>query len=59
MEAIRARFSWAWKERNYWVIVQIADRLPERVFEDDPNLLMYADNVRLRLEDQPKQLNLL
>ncbi len=55
LEAVRAGFSRAWKERNYAVIVQVADRLPERVFEDDQQLLMYADNARLRAESQPRQ----
>ncbi len=27
----------------------------ERVFEDDQQLLMYADNARLRAESQPRQ----
>ncbi len=58
LEAIRAGFSRAWKERNYGVIVQVANRLPERVFEDDPQLLMYADNARLRWEAQPRQESL-
>ncbi len=55
LEAVRAGFSRAWKERNYAVIVQVASRLPERVFEDDQQLLMYADNARIRAESQPKQ----
>ncbi|KPL70948.1 DNA methylase [Bellilinea caldifistulae] len=59
LEAIRAGFSRAWKERNYAAIVQVANRLPERVFEDDSQLLMYADNARLRWEDQPRQQSLL
>jgi DNA modification methylase/rubredoxin len=59
LEAIRAGFSRAWKERNYGDIVKVANRLPERVFEDDPQLLMYADNARLRFETQPRQENLL
>lgn len=59
LEAVRAGFSHAWKERNYAVIVQVANRLPERVFEDDPQLMMYADNARIRAEAGPKQEKLL
>ncbi|MDL1944580.1 site-specific DNA-methyltransferase [Chloroflexi bacterium CFX2] len=55
LEAIRAGFSRAWKEREYVTIVQVAERLPARVFEDDPQLMMYADNARLRADAQPKQ----
>jgi len=59
LEAIRAGFSHAWKERDYNTIIQVAARLPERVFEDDPQLMMYADNARLRAQTQPKQDSLL
>jgi hypothetical protein len=55
LEAIRAGFSRAWKEREYVTIVHVAERLPARVFEDDPQLMMYADNARLRADAQPRQ----
>ena len=47
-EAIRAGFSKAWRERDYATILKVAERLPARVIEEDPNLLMYVDNARLR-----------
>lgn len=47
-EAIRAGFSKAWKERDSATILKVAERLPPRVIEEDPNLLMYVDNARLR-----------
>jgi len=59
LEAVRAGFSRAWKERDYETIVQVAARLPERAFEDDPQLLMYADNARIRAQAQPRQERLL
>ncbi len=59
LEAIRAGFRRAWQERDYATIVRVADRLPARVFEDDPQLMMYADNARLRLDAQPRQGRLL
>lgn len=55
LEAVRAGFSRAWKDRDYATIVQVAERLPARVFEDDPQLMMYADNARMRADAQPKQ----
>ncbi len=55
LEAVRAGFSRAWKERDYAAIMQVATRLPERVFEDDPQLMMYADNARTRADAQPRQ----
>lgn len=59
LEAVRAGFSRAWKERDYPTILQVAERLPARVFEDDPQLMMYADNARLRADALPKQEKLL
>lgn len=57
-EAIRAGFSDAWKRRDYGVIVQVAERLPSPVIEEDANLLMYMDNARLRLGQEPQQVAL-
>lgn len=42
-EAIRAGFAWLWKEKDYAAIVAMADRLPEKTIQEDPNLLMYYD----------------
>ena len=42
-EAIRVGFSRLWKEKNYKEIVDIAERLPEKIVQEDPNLLMYYD----------------
>lgn len=42
-EAIRVGFSRLWKDKNYQAIVSIAERLPEKTIQEDPNLLMYYD----------------
>lgn len=42
-EAIRVGFSRLWKDKNYQAIVNIAERLPEKTIQEDPNLLMYYD----------------
>ena len=42
-EAIRVGFSRLWKDKNYKAIVEIAERLPEKVIQEDANLLMYYD----------------
>lgn len=42
-EAIRVGFSRLWKEKNYKAIVDIAERLPEKIVQEDSNLLMYYD----------------
>jgi predicted RNA methylase/rubredoxin len=57
-EAIRAGFSHAWKQRDYATIVQVAERLPAQVVEEDSNLLMYVNNARLRHDRTPQQPSL-
>ena len=42
-EAIRAGFARLWKEKNYRLIVETAERLPEKVIQEDDKLLMYYD----------------
>ena len=49
-EAVRAGFADAWRRRDYATIVKVAERLPERVLQEDPDLLMYYDNATLRVE---------
>jgi len=58
-EAIRAGFSQAWRERQYDVIVEIAERMPEAVLQEDQQLLMYYHNASLRQSKKPKQESLL
>lgn len=48
-EAVRAGFAQAWRERDYSAIVRVADRLPESVLQEDPDLLMYYDNASMRV----------
>jgi hypothetical protein len=49
-EAVRAGFGDAWRRRDYAVIVAVAQRLPERVVQEDADLLMYYDNALMRME---------
>ena len=48
-EAVRAGFADAWKRQDYAAIVAVAERLPEQVLQEDPELLMYYDNASLRV----------
>jgi len=48
-EAVRAGFADAWRRGDYPTIVQVAGRLPERVLQEDADLLMYYDNATLRM----------
>lgn len=42
-EAIRAGFAKLWTDKNYQLIVDTAERLPEQVIQEDDKLLMYYD----------------
>lgn len=51
-EAIRTGFADAWQRKDYPAIIQVAERLPESVLQEDPELLMYYDNATLRVGAQ-------
>jgi hypothetical protein len=48
-EAVRAGFADAYRRGDYAAIVALAERLPESVLQEDPDLLMYYDNASLRV----------
>ena len=43
IEAVRVGFAKLWKEKNYKLIVETAERLPEQIIQEDDKLLMYYD----------------
>ncbi|MEA3350373.1 MAG: hypothetical protein U9Q82_07120, partial [Chloroflexota bacterium] len=47
-EAVRAGFSDAYHRKDFPIILQVAQRLPKRVLQEDPDLLMYYDAASLR-----------
>lgn len=49
-EAVRAGFADCFKRKDYNTIIQVAERLPEDVLREDPDLLMYYDSALLRKE---------
>ena len=42
-EAIRTGFAKLWTDKNYQLIVDTAERLPEKIISEDDKLLMYVD----------------
>ena len=48
LEAFRAGSRKAWQERDYAVIVAVADKIPNSVLEEDPKLLMWYDQAATR-----------
>lgn len=49
LEAVRAGFKKAWQERDYAVIIAVADKIPSNVLEEDPKLLMWYDQAVTRM----------
>ena len=49
MEAIRAGFKKAWQERDYQTIINVAEKIPNKVLEEDPKLLMWYDQAVTRI----------
>jgi hypothetical protein len=58
-EAVRAGFKRAWHDRDYPLIIRVAERLPESVLQEDAGLLMYYDNALMRAEPTDEQGRLL
>ena len=52
LEVLRVGFRKAWDERNYNVIIKVAERLPERVLLEDEKLLLWYDLAKTREEDK-------
>jgi DNA modification methylase/transcription initiation factor IIE alpha subunit len=47
-EAVRAGFLDALQKQDYDTIIKVAERMPEGVLREDPDLLMYYDSAMLR-----------
>ena len=43
LEALRAGFKRAWEQRDYTTIISVARKIPEKVLQEDPKLLMWYD----------------
>ena len=49
LEAVRVGFKKAWQERDYKVIITVAEKIPNNVLEEDPKLLMWYDQAVTRI----------
>jgi hypothetical protein len=56
LEAVRTGFKKAWQERDYSVIMAVADKIPNNVLEEDPMLLMWYDQAVTRLASESELL---
>jgi hypothetical protein len=49
LEAVRAGFKNAWQNQDYAVIVAVAEKIPSKILEEDPKLLMWYDQAVTRI----------
>ena len=49
MEAVRAGFKNSWQDRDYASIVAVANKIPIKILEEDPKLLMWFDQAVTRI----------
>ncbi len=48
LEAVRAGFKKAWQDRDYATIIAVAQKIPEKILQEDPKLLMWYDQALTR-----------
>ncbi len=48
LEAVRAGFKKAWQQKDYATIITIAEKIPNKILEEDPKLLMWYDQAVTR-----------
>ena len=48
IEAVRTGFKKAWQERDYGTIIAVARKIPEKILQEDPKLLMWFDQAVTR-----------
>ena len=51
LEAIRAGFKKAWSDKNYSIIIDVAQKVPEDVLQEDSKLTMWYDGAMTRMGD--------
>lgn len=48
LEAVRTGFKKAWQERDYATIIAVARKIPDKILQEDPKLLMWYDQAVTR-----------
>ena len=52
LEAVRAGFKKAWQERDYATIIAVARKIPDKILQEDPKLLMWYDQAVTRMGEE-------
>jgi len=48
MEAVRCGFKKAWQDRDYATIINVAEKIPQNLLQEDQKLLMWYDHAQTR-----------
>lgn len=51
MEAVRCGFKKAWQDRDYVTIINVAEKIPQDLLQEDQKLLMWYDQAQTRSGD--------
>ena len=51
LEVLRAGFKTAWVNKDYQIIIKLAQKIPEASLQEDEQLLMWYDHALTRVED--------
>jgi hypothetical protein len=52
LEAIRAGFKKAWQERDYQTIIRVAEKIDEKILQEDDKLIMWYDQALTRVSEK-------
>lgn len=52
MEAVRCGFKKAWQDRDYSTIINVAEKIPQNLLQEDQKLLMWYDQAQTRHSDE-------
>jgi hypothetical protein len=52
LEAVRAGFKKAWQERDYHTIIHVAEKIDEKILQEDEKLIMWYDQALTRVRDK-------
>lgn len=52
LEAVRCGFKKAWQDRDYTTIIEVAEKIPQVLLQEDQKLLMWFDQAQTRASDE-------
>jgi hypothetical protein len=52
LEAVRAGFKKAWQERDYQTIIRVAEKIDEKILQEDDKLIMWYDQALTRVSEK-------